>query len=86
MEAKKYIVHDVFLVAYFIAGLTGNTAVLSYQQTFRTVITPLDRHEKHPLMYLHRSNKNWVEHQTFNELDFLGENRDEVVIIIILFQ
>jgi hypothetical protein len=28
MEAKNYIVHDVFLVAYFIAGLTGNTAVL----------------------------------------------------------
>jgi hypothetical protein len=33
MEAKKYIVHDVFLVAYFIAGLTGNIAVLLVYKT-----------------------------------------------------
>jgi hypothetical protein len=33
MEAKNYIVHDVFLVAYFIAGLTGNTAVLLVYKT-----------------------------------------------------
>lgn len=33
MEAKNYIVHDVFLVAYFIAGLTGNIAVLLVYKT-----------------------------------------------------
>jgi hypothetical protein len=33
MEAKKYFVHDVFLVAYFIAGLTGNIAVLLVYKT-----------------------------------------------------
>lgn len=33
MEATNYIVHDVFLVAYFIAGLTGNIAVLLVYKT-----------------------------------------------------
>jgi len=50
---------------YRISSISGQSRIFNFL---------IDRHNKHQLMYLYRSNKIWAEYQAFKELDVLGKN------------